>query len=135
METSRIADWIVVVIAFLGIPPIIHWLWRNWGADLWARTSRQAALRRARKTAKQLIELERLRSEPLAVKTVNAKLIGGLIPATVFFVIIVSYFIVPILMKQEGIHLGEGIYFTLNISQNQFAFSLSLESRLFISSS
>lgn len=26
-------------------------------------------------------------------------------------VIIVSYFIVPILMKQEGIHLGEGIYF------------------------
>ena len=115
-----IVGWIVVVIAFLGIPPIIHWLWRNWGANLWARRSRQAALWRARKTAKQLIELERLRSEPLAVTKDTGYLLGQLTGATIIVVVIMSYFIVIILMKQKGIHLGEGIYIYVEAYSKSF---------------
>jgi len=94
--------WVVVVIAFLGIPPFIHWFWRNWGANLWARRSRQAALWRARKTAKQLIELKRLRSEPVALTAVATWAIGQMIAATVLFVLTSTFVIVLLLMKQEG---------------------------------
>lgn len=95
--------WIVVVIAILGIPSILHWFWRNWGANLWARRSRQAALWRARKTAKQLIELGRLRSEPGAFTAVATWAIGQMIAATVFFVTFLGVVIVLSIMKQEGL--------------------------------
>jgi hypothetical protein len=97
-------QWLLMVVipGAVAIWRVIHWVWRRWLSDWWAKRNRDRLMRRAQTVAAEYHRLREINSDPRRVSAFLARQVLSALTG-MYIVLIMTFILFPIASKGEGI--------------------------------